>query len=93
MIDAELLNILCCPETHQSLAVAEPALIERLNALVAAGQLKNRAGQAVTDKLEGGLLRRDGQWLYPIREEIPVLLIEEAIPVPSAAPNPAGPTG
>ena len=47
MIDPELLKILCCPETHQDVREAEPAVIEKLNAQVAAGTLKNRAGQPV----------------------------------------------
>ena len=81
MIDAELLKILCCPETHQELRVAEPVLLERLNQQITAGRLKNRAGQPVREKLDGGLLRADGKFLYPIRQHIPVMLVDEAIPL------------
>ncbi|MFN0007967.1 MAG: Trm112 family protein [Planctomycetota bacterium] len=81
MIDKDLLQILACPETHQSLAEAEAALLTKLNERIAAGQAKNRAGTNVTEKLEGGLVRQDGKLVYPIREGIPVLLIDEAIPV------------
>jgi len=81
MIDAELLKILCCPETHQGLRVAEPAVVEKLNQQITAGGLKNRAGQPVTDKIDGGLLRTDGKFLYPIRQDIPVMLVDEAIPL------------
>jgi uncharacterized protein YbaR (Trm112 family) len=81
MIDPELIEILCCPETHQPVREAEPSVIERLNAQVAAGTLKNRAGQVVTAKLDGGLVRADGKVLYPIRDDIPVMLVEEAIPL------------
>ena len=35
----------------------------------------------VADKLDGGLLRADKKILYPIREDIPVMLIEEGIPL------------
>ncbi len=83
MIDAELLKILRCVETQQELDHAGNALIENLNAQIAAGQLRNRAGQPVRDKLEGGLLRRDGKILYPIRNNIPIMLLDEAIPVPA----------
>jgi uncharacterized protein YbaR (Trm112 family) len=79
MIDAELLEKLCCPETHQPLAPAESALIQRLNAEAASGRLRNRAGQPVTEPLDGGLVREDGQVLYPIRRRIPILLIDEGI--------------
>ena len=81
MIDAELLKILCCPETHQELRVAEPVLLEKLNQQITAGRLKNRAGQPVREKLDGGLLRADGKFLYPIRQHIPVMLVDEAIPL------------
>jgi uncharacterized protein YbaR (Trm112 family) len=81
MIDPELLKIMCCPETHQPIAFAEPALVEKLNQKIAAGQLKNRGGQAVAEKIDGGLVREDGQVLYPIRQDIPVMLIDEAIPL------------
>ena len=82
MLTPELLQILCCPETHQALAPAETRLLEQLNAKIAAGGLRNRAGQTVAEKIDGGLVRADGQVLYPIRQEIPVLLIDEAIPLP-----------
>ncbi len=81
MIDADLLKILCCPETHQEVRLAEPAVIEKLNAQIAAGSLKNHAGQTVQEKIEGGLLRADGKFLYPIRRDIPVMLVDEAIPL------------
>jgi uncharacterized protein YbaR (Trm112 family) len=81
MIDTELLKILCCPETHQELCVADPAVIETLNRQIAARALRNRAGTPVTEPLEGGLVRADGQFLYPIQHSIPVMLVDEAIPL------------
>jgi uncharacterized protein YbaR (Trm112 family) len=81
MIDAELLKILCCPETHQEVQLAEAAVVDRLNGQIAAGSLKNRAGQPVQEKLEGGLIRADGKFLYPIRHNIPVMLVDEGIPL------------
>ena len=81
MIDAELLKILCCPETHQDLRLAEPALVEKLNQQITASALKNRVGQPVQEKIETGLLRGDGKFLYPIRHDIPIMLVDEAIPL------------
>ena len=81
MIDAELLKILCCPETHQALRVAETGLIERLNREVVAGKIKNRAGTTVSETMNGGLIREDGKYLYPIRKDIPIMLIDEALPL------------
>ncbi len=78
-MNPELLAILRCPETRQLLAIAEAAVVERLNAQVAAGTLRNAAGQPVTVKLDGGLVRGDGKALYPVRNKVPVLLVDEAI--------------
>jgi len=81
MIDPDLLKILCCPETHQDLRLAEPGVIDKLNAQIAAGTLKNRAGQPLQEKLDAGLVRADGKFLYPIRRNIPVMLVDEAVPL------------
>ena len=80
-IDPDLLAILVCPETRQPLSVADGALLGRLNAAVAAGDLKTRAGEGVAEEIAEGLLREDGQVLYPIRQSIPVMLIDESIEV------------
>ncbi len=81
LVDPGLLKILCCPETHQSLSEADAALVGELNQRIASGALKNRAGQTLAEKLDGGLLRHDRQVLYPIRHRLPVLLVDEAIPL------------
>lgn len=81
MIDSELLQILCCPETHQQVALADTSLVRRLNDQINSGNLRNRSGAAVKDAIDGGLLRKDGKFLYPIRQDIPIMLIDEAIPV------------
>jgi uncharacterized protein YbaR (Trm112 family) len=76
---ADLLPFLVCPDTRQALHVAGREVVSALNARLAAGQVKNQAGQPVAAPLEGGLLRADGRVLYPIRNGIPVLLVEEGI--------------
>ena len=81
MIDPELLKILCCPETHQEVRLAEAAVIDKLNAQIAAGTVTNRASQPVKEKIESGLVRADSKFLYPIRRNIPVMLVDEGIPL------------
>ena len=81
MVDPQLLEILCCPETKQDVALAPLAMVEALNRRADSGTLKNRGGEIVKEKMEAGLLRADGKFLYPIREDIPIMLIDEALPV------------
>lgn len=81
MIDKELLEILVCPETGKPLEEAGGDVIERLNELVDLGTLVDRSGERVSGRIEAGLLCRGGKYLYPVRENIPVLLIENSIPI------------
>jgi uncharacterized protein YbaR (Trm112 family) len=81
MVDASLVAILACPETHQPVHLADEATVAKVNAAVAAGTVKNRDGEPVSEAIEAGLIREDGAYLYPVREDIPVMLIGEAIPL------------
>lgn len=84
MIHPDLLAILACPDTRQPLAHADEALLARVNERIAAGGLQNVGGNDVTDALEAALVREDGQMVYPVRDDIPVLLREEGIAVEPA---------
>jgi uncharacterized protein len=78
-IDKDLLAILCCPETKQDVSLASADVIARVNERIAKGEVKNKGGQVVTERIDAGLLRADKKILYPIREDIPVMLIEEGL--------------
>jgi uncharacterized protein len=43
--------------------------------------MKNRADEQVTEPIDDGLKRADGKFLYPIRNNLPVLLIDQALPL------------
>lgn len=81
MIDKELLDILACPETKEPVHLAEQALVNDINARIKRGEVKNRGDKLVEKKIDGGLVREDGAYLYPIDDGIPVMLIDEAIPL------------
>ena len=80
-IAADLLAILCCPETKQGVRLLDQAVVERLNQRISKGKLKTKGGQLLTEKIDGGLVRIDNTVVYPIRDQIPIMLIEEGIPI------------
>ena len=79
MIPNDLLEILCCPQTRQRLTPLDEVRIHRINEAIRQGTVKNQAGQPVTEPIEGALITADGSRAYAIRENIPILLIEEGI--------------
>lgn len=82
MIDRELLEVLVCPETGKSLVEADPEVVRRLNDLAERGTLRDRSGRPVSRKMRSGLVPSGGgKYLYPVIEDIPVLLIDESIPL------------
>ena len=81
MVDQELLNLLVCPENKTRVTQASDDLVGKINSSIKAGTLKNRAGETVGEPIDGGLVREDQQYLYAIRDDIPIMLIDEAIPL------------
>lgn len=82
MVDKQLLDILVCPETKQSLHAADAAVLDRLNEAIAQGSIVTRGGRKLQDPVTEGLVREAGDVLYPVRDDIPVMLVDEAIPLP-----------
>jgi uncharacterized protein YbaR (Trm112 family) len=78
-VSPELLEILVCPETRQSVSSAGTDTISAVNDKIKAGSLRNRGGEAVPNPIEEGLVREDGKILYVVDDSIPVMLIEESI--------------
>ncbi len=85
MIHPELLSILCCPETRRPVHEAPAALLDRLHRAARAGALTGAAGTAVSEVPDAGLVTEDQRFLYPIRNGIPIMLVEERISIPAAA--------
>ena len=79
MLDPEFVKILVCPDNRTPVRIASEQEITKLNQKIEEGSLKNIGGRKVNDKLDGGLVREAGDRLYPVRKNIPVMLVEEAI--------------
>lgn len=68
-----------CPETHQTLGELDAANVRKVNEAVRAGALKNHAGEVVQKIIDGGLVNADQTYIYPIRDGVPNLLIDDRI--------------
>ena len=75
-IDPDLLEILVCPQTKGELEVVElpPELCRQL---VAKYQEHFREEEPVVEK---GLYSPDSKLVYPIVSDIPIMLVDEALP-------------
>ena len=81
MVHPELLEILVCPENKTPVILADADIVAKANAAIEKRTLKNRAGAVIEAKIDGGLIRQDAAYMYPIRDDIPIMLIDEAIPL------------
>jgi uncharacterized protein YbaR (Trm112 family) len=80
MIDKTLLSMLACPQTKKDLELADVQTLAKVNELIDKGKLMNKAKETVTKRIDGGLFRvGDRSALYPIRDNIPILLVDELI--------------
>ncbi|NUQ01502.1 MAG: Trm112 family protein [Armatimonadetes bacterium] len=82
-LDQELLDILRCPETRQTLTVADEVMVADLNKRIGEGTLTTRAGEKIEEPIDGALVREDGKYAYVVRDDIPEMLIDLAIALES----------
>ena len=78
-MDKRLLTILRCPVSHKGLSILKKDTLERINAAIQQGELKNREGELLAEPLAEALITDDGKHVYPIDDGIPVLLEGESI--------------
>ncbi len=81
MVLSQLLEILCCPETKQPVRLATGEELAALNRAQAEGNLKTAKQVVYSKPLQAALIREDRAIAYRIEDEIPVMLIDEALQV------------
>jgi uncharacterized protein len=80
-MDAALLELICCPQTHQTLAPLTSDKLAEVNRRISLGEINTVNGILVGTPLTAGLVREDGKMIYPISDGIPLLVPEEGIPL------------
>jgi uncharacterized protein YbaR (Trm112 family) len=78
-IDGKLLEILCCPVSKTPLVRLSGDKLRKLNAAISAGDVQYVEGDPVTEALREGLITEDGRVIYPVVDDIPLLLEEKGI--------------
>ena len=79
-INADLLQILCCPASKTPVEMVDGDRLDRLNAAIAAGYVRYTDGTPVEEPLKEALATTDGQTVYRIDDGIPVMLVDRGIP-------------
>jgi uncharacterized protein YbaR (Trm112 family) len=78
-LDKRLLDILCCPASKQPVSPLSAAQLQSLNRAVDGGQLRTQDGAVVTRSFDAGLITRDGRTVYRVEDDIPVMLVDQAV--------------
>ena len=78
-VDRKLLEILCCPVSKSPLTVLGQEKLDKLNSTISGGEALYVDGKKVKEPLTEGLISEDGKVIYPVQDDIPVLLEEKGI--------------
>jgi uncharacterized protein len=79
VLAAELLAILCCPETQQDLVLVDVATVQKFNREIVEKKIRTRSGKVVDSPVDGLLIRQDRKIVFLVRNRIPVMLVDEAV--------------
>ena len=77
----QLIQMLRCPETMQTVREASASELAEWNCQIALGLMKTRVGNFRKVPLTAALVREDGHLVFPVENDIPIMLLEEALVV------------
>lgn len=78
-VDGKLLEILCCPVSKTPLTRLSANRLKVLNRAIADGEVQTVNGEAVEQPLREALITEDSKVIYPVIDDIPILLEERGI--------------
>lgn len=78
-VDGKLLEILCCPVSKTPLIVLGAEKLDKLNTAIAQGEVLYVGSGNVQEPLQEALVTEDMKVIYPVQDDIPVLLEEMGI--------------
>ncbi len=80
-INSKLLEILRCPVTKQPLSLLSDKQLDNINQQIPSGSVHYADGSVVEQKLEEGLITDNGNHVYRIDDDIPIMLQNRSIPM------------
>ena len=78
-VDKKLLEILVCPTTKVPVKRLARDRLAILNRCIEAGEVRHADGSMVTAPLDEALITDDGRTVYPVDDDIPIMLEDQAI--------------
>jgi len=78
-IPQSLLDILCCPVSHEPLRPLEKGRVKKLNDAIDRGELLFVDGSTVDQPISDALVTRNAKVIYTVEDGIPVLLPDRGI--------------
>jgi len=78
-IDGKLLEILCCPVSKTPLTRLSAGRLKTLNQAITDGAVQTVRGDPVEQPLREALVTEDSKVIYPVIDDIPILLEERGI--------------
>ncbi|MEZ5962729.1 MAG: Trm112 family protein [Planctomycetota bacterium] len=85
-LDPDFLQILRCPKTRKPLRMASATELRDLNQKIADKRLADASGRTREQPVTEGLVPEGESVLYPVEDGIPILLIDDALPLQAVAP-------
>jgi uncharacterized protein YbaR (Trm112 family) len=74
-----LLNLLQCPLTRSAIQVADPNVVDRINARIKLGGVVSQNGEPVEDSFDAALQNESRTWLIPVRGGIITLVADQLV--------------